>query len=114
MEVKSSSGMLIDDARGEMADRGASGRPGAARWDSAFDHIKAVSAQPSARSRQLEGLRVGSASSLRSLPDHIIKNTVCLTLFGRHDVVPLCILMDPLGRLPGVQDQDGVDPLPHP
>jgi hypothetical protein len=90
---------------------GASGRPGRHVGDCAFDQIKAVSAQPAARSRQLEGLRAGSVSSLRSLPDHIIKNTVFLALFGAHDVIPLRILLDPLNRPPGVQDQDVVDPV---
>jgi hypothetical protein len=42
-------------------------------------------------------------SSLRSLPDHIIKNTVFLARFGGHHVTSLRILLDPLDRLPGVQ-----------
>ena len=71
--------------------------------DCAFNHIKAVSAQPASRSRQLEGLRAGNVSSLRSLPDHIIKNTVFLARFGGHHVIPLRILLDALDRLPGVQ-----------
>ena len=94
MEVKFSSGMLIDDARGEMAVRRCFRALERHVGDSAFDQIKAVGAQPSARSRQLENpkLRAGSASSLRSLPDHLIKNTVFLALFGGHDVIPLGIL----------------------
>src|SRR5258707_351385 len=59
----------------------------------------------------LKACTLGSYS--RPLPDDIINNTVFLTLVGRHDVVPLCIILDALHRLAGVMDQDVVDPLPH-
>jgi hypothetical protein len=31
-----------------------------------------------------------------------------------HDVIAFRIVLDPRDRLSGVQDQDAVDPLPHP
>src|SRR5580692_1577800 len=51
---------------------------------------------------------------LGPLADDIINDTVFLPLVGRHDVVPLCIILDALDRLARVQDQDIVDSLPHP
>src|SRR5713101_1827957 len=92
------------------ASRGTSGGP--TRGAEAYSPTAATSTVRT-RTDYLVGT-AGSASSLRSLPDHIIKNTVFLALFGGHDVIPLRILLDPLDRLPGVQDQDVVDPLPHP
>ena len=115
MEVKSSSGMLIDDARGEMAVQGCFRAPWGGPLATVPDQIKAVSAQPSARNRRWKPQAEGcGATSLRPLPAHIINNSVFLALFGGHDVIPLRILLNPLDRLPGVHDQDVVDPLPHP
>jgi hypothetical protein len=97
MDVKSSSGMLIDDVRGEMAVRG---NPAAQR--------------PAERAEDLRmPLGHGSASSLRPLPDHIIDDTVFLPLLGRHDVVPLGIFPNALERLPRVVHENIVEPVPQ-
>src|SRR5438477_12894839 len=43
---------------------------------------------------------------LRPLPDYIVNDTVFLTLIGRHDVVALGVVLDPLDGLPGMEHHD--------
>src|SRR5690606_6334924 len=57
--------------------------------------------------------RIAECRRLRPLADDIVNDTVFLALLGRHDVVPLRILLDTLQRLAGVQREDLVDPLAH-
>ena len=51
---------------------------------------------------------------LRPFADDVINNTVFLALVGRHDVVALGIVLDPLDQLTGVLHQDVIEALPHP
>src|SRR5512139_3903813 len=52
--------------------------------------------------------------SSHALPDHVVDDTVLFGLLGRHDVVPLRVVLDPLERLPGMLHEDLVEPFPHP
>src|SRR5262249_13860324 len=56
----------------------------------------------------------GSPYPLRTLADDIVNNTVFLALIGRHDVVPLGIILDTFDRLTRVVHQDFIDALAHP
>src|SRR4029079_12563816 len=59
-------------------------------------------------------LRGRTSERLGTLADDIIDNTVFLPLVRRHDVVPLSVVLDTLGRLSRVLHEDLVDPLAHP
>src|SRR5436190_5114143 len=59
-------------------------------------------------------LRGRTSERLGALADDIIDNTVFLPLVRGHDVVAFRVVLDALGRLPGVLHEDLVDPLAHP